>query len=534
MSEPAKTLPDDPAALKAMVLQLQTELRAHSLVIQALRIQIARLKKQRFGASSEKIAREIEQLELALEGLEIAQAEGNPEPVSGGADAPPLPDAAEPLSAPPRRRPRVGEHVPHERHELDPGETCGKCGGALRLVGEDVSRILEMVTAQLKVIEVARLKKSCRCCEAMVQSPAPSRPIPGSMAGPSLLAFILVSKYDDHLTLYRLNEIFARMGADIPDSTLADWVGGAMRVVTPLYERITAAVMSSERLHADDTPVRVLDSSRRQGRIGKGVKEGRIWVYVRDDRPWAGAAPPGAVYYFSADRKGEHPRGHLANMKGILQADAYGGFQELYKPDIHGKARIREAACWAHLRRQFHDVLTATQSEFAKEAVERIGALYDIEARINGCSAEERLAIRKSHSRPRVEAFKGFAEEALPQISGKSDLAKAFRYALRRWQSFTVFLDDGRVAIDNNAAERALRPVAIGRKNWLFAGNDAGGETLAKAMTIIETAKLNGLDPQAYLADILARINDHKISRLDELLPWNWTPVASLPAKAAA
>ena len=503
MSDAPVNLLDETEELKALVLSLQTELRAHSLVIQALRIQIARLKKQKFGASSEKIQREIEQLELALEGLEIAQAEKNNASAEDGAQIDAFQSGAEEqeTNKVPRRRPRVCESTPRERKELNPGETCEECGGALRLVGEDVSEILELVAAKLKVIEVARLKKSCRCCEKMVQAPAPSRPIPGSMAGPGLLAFILVSKFDDHLPLYRLNEIFERMGADIPDSTLADWCGRSMRTLTPLNDLIIKEIMTTDRLHADDTPIRVLDRARRSAGFGKNVKEGRIWTYVRDDRPWAGPAPPGAVYYFSPDRKGEHPQNHLKGFKGILQADAYAGFRELYKADVNGNAQVREAACWAHLRRDFHDVWKTTKSEIARQALDRIGSLYDIEKQINGRSAEERRAVRQAHSKSKVESFKVWAEQQLGAISGKSDLAKAFRYILSRWAAFTLFLEDGCVAIDNNAAERAMRPIGIGRKNWLFAGSDSGGETLAKAMTIIETAKLSGLDPQAYLAD---------------------------------
>lgn len=413
---------------------------------------------------------------------------------------------------------------------LDPGEDCPECGGTLRLVGEDVSEILEFISARLKVVETARLKKSCRRCERITQLPAPSRPIPRAMAGPGLLAHVLVSKFDDHLPLYRQNEIFARMGADIPSSTLVDWCGRGVRVLAPLIERIRADVMASDRLHADDTPVRVLDPSRRVDGIGKGVKEGRIWAYVRDDRPWSGAAPPGAVYRFSPDRKGEHPRQHLAGFCGILQADAYSGFKALYEPDASGERRIREAACWAHLRRDFHDIWTTTRSEIARDALDRIGALYDIEREINGRPAEDRRAIRQDLSKPKVEAFKAWAETQLSRIPGKGDLAKAFRYVLKRWPSFTLFLEDGRVAIDN-PAERAIKPVVLGRKNFLFAGSDAGGETLADAMTIIETAKLSGLDPQASLADVFARIQDH--TRLDEMLPWNWSAAATERSLAA-
>jgi transposase len=539
MSLTASSLPDDPAALKAMILQLQATLRAHDLLVQSLRMRIARLKRQAFGKGSEKIAREIEQLEFALESLQVAQAEVAPPPepesvettlVSAAPDEQGDGDAPEKA---PRRRPRVSPDTPRERRELDPGETCPDCGGALRLVGEDVSQILDMITARLKLIEVARPKKSCRCCERMVQCPAPTRPIPGSLAGPSLLAFILVAKYDDHLPLYRLNEIFARMGADIPDTTLAGWCGGAMKTLAPLVELIRKDVLASDLLHADDTPIRVLDRSKKAD-LGKGVKEGRIWAYVRDQRPWSGTAPPAVAYHFSPDRKGEHPQKHLGAGKGILQADAYAGFKDLYLAEGNGEARFQEAACWAHLRRAFFEVEKETGSDIAREALERIGALYDIEAQINGRSADERRTVRQAHSRPKVKAFKAWAEEQLEYISGKSDLAKAFRYALNRWDAFCLFFEDGRVAIDNNPAERAMRPIGIGRKNWLFAGNDAGGETLARAMTLIESAKLSGLDPQAYLADVLARINDHINPRLYELLPWNWKPLPAGDNKIAA
>ncbi len=355
----------------------------------------------------------------------------------------------------------------------------------------------------------------------MVQEPAPSRPIPGSMASAALLAWILVSKFDDHIPLYRQAEIFARMGADIPDSTLVDWCGRAMKVLAPLIERIEADVMASDLLHADDTPIRVLDRSLRDCGLGKGVKQGRIWVYVRDPRPWAGTAPPGAVYRFAPDWKQEHVHNHLARTRGILQADGYKGYAKLYDPGPDGAVQLREAACWAHLRRDFHDEWDKTKSAIAREALDRIRAFYDIAREINGQPSEIRLAARARHSAPKVDAFLAWSETQLTRIPGKGDLARTFRYGLVRRASFSLFLTDGRVGIDKNPAERALRPIGIGRKNWLFADSDTGGETLARAMTIIETAKLNGLDPQAYLADVLDRIHDHKINRLDELLPWN-------------
>ncbi len=542
MSKAAQTLPDDPALLKALVAALQVEnakisatLRAHDALIQTLRLRIAKLKKQVFGQSSEKIEREIEQLELALEDLLIAAAESETALMDDGQDKGALETAVagEVADRPSRRRPRVSESTPRERQELDPGSCCPDCGGDLRVVGEDVSELLDMIAAQMKVIQIARIKKSCRRCERMVQEPAPSRPIPGSMAGPNLLAHVLVSKFDDHLPLYRQHEIFARMGADIPESTLVGWCGRAMKTLSPLIARIEADVMASNLLHADDTPIRVLDRSQRDKGLGKGVKKGRIWAYVRDQRPWAGASPPGAVYAFASDWKEEHVHRHLAQTRGILQADGYKGYAKLYGPDPDGTPRLREAACWAHLRRDFHEEWGKTKSAIAREALDRIGALYDIEREINGCSAEIRLAARQKHSASKVAAFFAWSEQQLSLIPGKGDLAKAFRYGLSRRCAFSLFLEDGRVAIDNNPAERALRPIGIGRKNWLFAGADTGAETLARAMTVIETAKMNGLDPQAYLADILARIHDHKINRLDELLPWNWAPLTTPQAEAA-
>lgn len=542
MLNAASDLPEDPALLKALIAQLQaqnkkltTTLRAHDLVVQALRLQIARLRKQAFGKSSEKMEREIEQLEFALEDVLVSVAQqglvtsdlddSEAQAAAASAEATPEPR--------PSRRPRVSADTPRQRHELDPGSTCPECGGELRLVGEDVSEILEMITAKLQVIEVARPKKSCRCCEKMVQVPAPSRPIPGSMAGGSLLAYVLISKFDDHLPLYRQNEIIARMGADIPRSTLADWCGRSMRILQPVIDRIEASVLGSDILHADDTPIRVLAPERRAKGIGKGVMQGRIWGYVCDQRPWAGTAPPGVLYRYAPNWKAEHVLAHLGSASGILQADAYKGYAKLYEPVADGEPRFREATCFAHWRRDFHDIWTSQKSEIAHEALERIGQLYDIEREIAGKPADIRQAVRQELSRPKLEALHSWAEQQLIRILTKGDLAKAFRYALGRWHAFSLFIDDGRVAIDNNAAERAVRPICLGKKNWLFAGSETGAETLARAMTLIESAKMNGLDPQAYITDLLNRIHDHKINRIDELLPWNWVPL-TIPLALAA
>ncbi|MEL6286503.1 MAG: IS66 family transposase [Pseudomonadota bacterium] len=531
MSSDTLDLPNDPAVLKAMIAALQAEndkmsatLRAHDLLVQSLRIRIAKLQKQAFGSSSEKIEREIEQLELALEDLQVALAEATD--TASDEDAEEESSAATAADHPkPRRRPCVADGTPRERRELDPGDTCPDCGGELRVVGEDVSELLDLIAAKLKVIEIARIKKSCRRCERMVQEPAPSRPIPRSMVGPGLLAHILTAKFDDHVPLYRQNEIFARMGADIPDTTMVDWCGGGMKTLAPLIALIEADILGSDLLHADDTPIRVLDRSKKDKGLGKGVKKGRIWTYVRDQRPWAGQAPPGAVYRFAPDWKEKHVLDHLSGTGGILQADAYKGYAKLYAAGNDGQAQFREAACWAHLRRDFHDVWTATKSEIAREALDWIGKFYDIEREIVCQPAETRRAVRQDRTKPLVEAFRTWAEVQLTRIPGKSDLAKAFRYGLSRWPAFTLFLEDGRVAIDNNPAERGLRPIGVGRRNWLFAGSDTGGETLTRAMTVIETAKMNGLDPQAYLTDIFTRIHDHPNKQLHQLLPWKWQPL---------
>jgi transposase len=546
MAPEADILPEDPALLQAMILGLRAEIagmtaanRAYEALVQALKITIARLKKQRFGASSEKIEREIEQLELALESLETARAaaDATPEADTPESEDTPATGSAAPDGVPPRRRrgkPRIADDAPRESIVLDPGERCPDCGGVLRLVGEDVAEILDFIAAKLKVVEIHRPKKSCRDCERMVQTPAPTRPIPRGIASPALLAHILVAKYDDQLPLYRQGEIFARMGADIPRSTLIDWCGQGAAALRPLADLIRDVVVASDRIHTDDTPIPVLDPRKKRVEgLARGVKEGRVWVYVRDDRPWAGSDPSAAAYWFSPDHKGEHPREHLADFHGILQADAYKGYRALYEPGPDGVARVREAACWAHLRRDFHDVWKATHSPIAHEALERIGALYDIEAVINGQSRDVRHAVRQRESRPKVEAFRIWCERQLALIPGKGDLAKAMRYALTRWASFTLFLDDGRVAIDNNAAERALKAVVLGRKNFLFAGSDAGGEILANVMTVIETAKLSGLNPEAYLTDILGRIRQHDPARLDELLPWTWKANREAAPKAA-
>ena len=370
--------------------------------------------------------------------------------------------------------------------------------------------MLEYVPARFKVLRTVRPKLSCACCSRILQEAAPSRPIDRGLAGPGLLAHVLVSKYADHLPLYRQSEIYQREGVELDRSTLADWVGGASRTLRPLVDVLRQYVFSAEKVHGDDVPVPVLEP-------GKGkTKTGRLWTYVRDDRP-AGSQAASAVWFaYSPDRKSEHPTGHLKNYKGILQADGYAGYNNLYKT-----GSIIEAACWAHVRRKFHDLYQAHRSPVAKEALERIAQLYAIENDIRGRSPAQRREVREAKSRPLLEAMHTWLKAAMAKMSRKSDVALAIHYALERWRALTLFCEDGRVEMDNNAAERALRAVALGRKNYLFAGSDAGGERAAAIYSLLGSAKLNGIDPEAYLTTVLRRIADHPINRIEELLPWN-------------
>lgn len=496
-------------AREAELAAAKAGLLAKALEIEKLELQIARLRRIQFGRSSEKIARTIEQLELALEELE-AQT-----PIPAAAAGFAAPDA-EPASAKKRcgRQP-LPVHLP--RHEVvhEPSCTCPACGGEMRKVGEDVTEILDYIPGRFEVIRHVRPAFSCRACEGMVQEPMPSLPIERSQPGAGLLAHILVGKYCDHLPLYRQSGIYAREGVDLDRSTLADWVGKTAALVSPLIETVAQHVMAAEKLHADDTPVPVLAPG-----TGK-TRTGRLWVYLRDERPYGGSAPPAVVYRYSPDRKGEHPRAHLAGFRGFLQADGYSGFGPLYERIGGQPATVTEVACWAHVRRNFYDIHVSTGAPIAGEALTRIGRLFDIERAAIGRPPDERRRIRQSSARPVIDELAAFLDASLATISGRSELAGAIRYGRSRWPALTRYLDDGRLEISNNAAERSIRPLALGRKNYLFAGSDIGGVRAAAAYTLIETAKLNGLDPEAYLRDILGRIADHPINRIAELLPWN-------------
>ena len=539
----ADALPDDIDALKTALIAARAELAAararasdDRAQIAHLKLQIAKLRRQLFGPHAERTRRLLDQLELELEELEATATEDDPAAETAGAKA-------STVSAFTRKHPSrqpFPEYLPRERVVEPAPCACPACGGArLSKLGEDVTETLEVIPRQWKVIQHVREKFSCRDCEAISQAPAPFHATPRGWAGPSFLAMLLFEKFGQHQPLNRQAERYAREGVPLSLSTLADQVGAGAVALMPLFKRLEAHVLAAERLHGDDTTVPVL---------AKGKTDiGRLWVYVRDDGPFSGPAPPAAVFYYSRDRRAEHPNAHLAGWSGILQADAYSGFGDLYAPD-RKPGPVLEASCWAHARRkvfELADVETAAVKKargekpkpiypLALEAVQRIDALFTVERKVNGLPPAERLAVRRAQSAPLVAELETWMIETRDKLSRGHDLAKAFNYMLRRWPSFTRFLDDGRICLSNNAAERTLRCVALGRKAWLFCGSDRGGQRAAILYSLIATAKMNDVDPQAWLADVLARLPAYPHHRIDELLPWNWKSAKLRTQPAAA
>ncbi|GLI98786.1 transposase [Sphingobium sp. BS19] len=538
MEAAVSPVPDDVEALKALLAtaigradEAEAKLaNAHArasateAMIAHLKLQIAKLRREQYGLSAERTRRLLEQMELSLEDLEGDAAQDD---LAAEAAAQRSASVTPFERKKPSRKP-FPEHLPRERVVIPAPCACPACGSSrLSKLGEDVTETLEVIPRSWKVIQTVREKVACRDCELITQPPAPFHVVPRGWAGPSFLAMLLFDKYGQHQPLNRQADRFAREGVPLSTSTLADQVGAAAFALMPLYRRIEAHVLAAERLHGDDTTVPVMAKGK--------TDTARLWVYVRDDRPFAGADPPAALFHYSRDRRGEHPRAHLASWSGILQDDAYGGYIELYAP-TRMPAPVLEAGCFAHARRKFFelaDVEGAARRKsrgeragmiypIALEAVQRIDALFDVERAINGKHAGERLAMRRELSAPLVTELHAWLTTQLAKLSRNHDLAKAINYMLRRWDAFTRFLEDGRVCLTNNAAERGLRCVPLGRKAWLFCGSDRGGERAAVIYTLIQTARLNDVDPQAWLADVLARIASHPASRLDDLLPWNW------------
>jgi len=542
MLDAADHLPDDLANAHAMILAERAARReaealaaraqavnSHSeALIARLKLEIEKLKREIHGHRSERKARLLQQLELQLEELEADAAQDE---LAAEAAA-----RTSTIKAFERRRPSkksFPEHLPRERVVVAAPENCPCCGSAkLAKLGEDVTETLEVIPRQWKVIQTVREKFTCRDCEKITQPPAPFHVTPRGFAGPNLLAMILFEKFAQHQPLNRQSERYSREGVDLSLSTLADQVGACAVALKPIYSLIEAHVLSAERLHGDDTTVPILAKGK--------TDTGRIWTYVRDDRPFGGQSPPAALYYASRNRRQEHPERHLKSFSGILQADAYSGYNPLFKVG-RDPGPLTQALCWSHARRKFFvlaDIATNTRrrknsapiSPIALEAVKCIDALFDIEREINGLAAGDRLARRRRDGVPLAEGLEEWLRTERGKLSRSSPVAEAIDYMLKRWDGFTTFLHDGRICLTNNAAERALRGFALGRKSWLFAGSERGADRAAFMATLLTTAKLNDVDPQAWLADVLARIAETPVSRVEELLPWNWEPAATQPS----
>lgn len=524
----------DAAAELAVAKAMASEDKA-MIAHQALRI--AKLERQIYGPRKERSAQLQDQMELALEEQEASATEDE---IAAEIAVAKTTTVAGFVRKRPQPRTTFPDHLPRERVVINPPTACGCCGGnRLRKLGEDVTRTLESIPRQWKVIETVREKFTCRDCEKVSQAPAPFHVIPRGWAGPSLLAMILYEKFGAHQPLNRLCERYALEGVSIPLSTMADAVGAGCLALSPILNALERHVFSAERLHGDDTTVPVLAAGK--------TDIARCWVYVADDKPFGGTRPPAAMFYYSRDRSGEHPQAHLAKWSGVFQADAFSGYGKLYAPD-RKPGQILQAGCWSHARRPFFifaDLQEAARrkargkkpvvvSPIALEVVRRIDALFDIEREINGQPPEKRRTTRQELSKPIVEALRAYLEEKRCDFSRTHDLYKAINYMLKRWPAFTLFLDDGRVCLSNNAAERALRGIALGRRSWLFCGSDRGGQRAAAVYSLIVTCKMNDVDPHAWLTDVLDRIAAHPAHRINELLPWNWKALREETPTAAA
>ena len=511
-------LPDDVEELKHQLLK-------HAAWVEALKAEVIRLRRWRFGRSSELIDTSLAP-ELPLAGgtapaataLAPLRPEAAPIPKLTAVDTPRgvRTNRRAPRALPPELPRVILQHAPAGCH-------CPECGMHLSRLGEDTSEQLDYVPGYFRVIRHVRPKLACKTCARIVQAPAPMRPIERGLPTAGLLAQVISAKYADHCPLYRQEGIYRRSGVELPRATLASWVAESATLLDPLVGALERYVMAAEKLHADDTPVPVLSPG-----LGR-TRTGRLWAYVRDDRPCAGPDPPAVVYRYSPDRKAERPQAHLKSFSGILQADAYSGFNALYAED-----RVHEAACWAHARRKYYDVYAQDRSPTAAEALVRIGQLYAIEREIRGQPPSARVAVRRERSAPLLADLYVWLTATRATLSLKSPLAGAIQYTLTLWTALTRFVDDGRIEIDNNAAERAIRTLVLGRRNYLFAGSDAGGETAARLYSLIGTCRLNGIDPHLYLRHVLERIAEHPINRIEELLPWRVAVLLPLALSRAA
>lgn len=507
MLDAFKSLPEDPDELRAVSEQMARHIQSQAYQIEKLKAELHGHRKARFGSKSEGM----DQLALDLsEDDEIAQAA---EDQTATAE----PEGAEPPATRAKRqhsRKPLPDHLDREDEVLSPGEACGECGGALRQVSEDVTEELDYIPGHFVVRRFIRPRMACTCCEAFAQAPLPSRLIERGRPGPRLVAHVLVGKYCDHLPLDRQSRIYAREGVDLHRSTLSDWVGRTTTLLEPLAEHIGKLVRAGPALFADDTPVKLQVRANTTK-----TKTARLWSYVRDERPWCGAAPPCAWYQFSVDRKGEHPANHLAGYTGTVHADGFAGFNGLF-----GVGKADEQACMVHVRRKFVDEVERTGSPIAQQAIKQIAQLYAVENDARGKSPEERVTLRQANAKPVFDELELWLQAQLRKISGKTKLAEAIRYALNRMPKARGYLDDGQLELDNNTCERSIRPIALGRKNYLFMGSIGGGKAAAIAYTLIESAKMNDVDPEAWLTWVLQRLPDHKINRIDDLMPWNWKP----------